>query len=147
MVSVTNFSYSAPSFYALSALSSPMQSRDFLCRLHLKDMLALDWQHQDTWLERDVQNDMARNCQLPIAMKAGITEWQALYQGRQMSLGWDWFLGIDGQVYAYQAVPPRSNMHSLDDTGYDHDAASLERSLWAIIAALPWQAEVVVATA
>jgi Domain of unknown function (DUF4902) len=130
------------SFYAFSGQTGRLQSRDFLRRLRAKDMLALDWQHQDTWLETDVQDDMLRSCQLPIAVYSGITEWQASYQGQPISLGWDWFLGVDGQVHAYQAVPPRSNLQVLDAAGYDRDAGSHEYALWALIRTLPWQAQV-----
>jgi hypothetical protein len=133
------------SFYALCGQAVRLQSRDFLRRLRVQDMLALDWQHQDTWLETDVQDDMLRSCQLPIAQYSGITEWQASYKGQPISLGWDWFLGVDGQVHAYQAVPPRSNLQLLDAAGYDGDAGSHEYALWTLIGTLPWQAQVAMA--
>lgn len=54
----------------------------------------------------------------PGARRAGITEWQGRFQGRLVSLGWDWVELSDG-LRRLDVVGPRSNLRLLDGVGYD----------------------------
>jgi hypothetical protein len=75
----------------------------------------------------------------PRCSAAGVTEWQGLCDGGQVSLGWDWLCLDDGALVVLATVAPRSNVMLLDRAGYDLAPALLDAGLWQAIQSLPWQ--------
>ena len=73
------------------------------------------------------------------AHSAGITEWQGLYAGRLVSLGWDWLRLDDGALVAETTVPPRTNLMLIDAQGYDMTLGACNAVLNQLIRALHWQ--------
>lgn len=71
--------------------------------------------------------------------RTGYTEWQAFWQGRALSLGWDWVTHRDGGIQRSDTVPPRSNLRLVDACGYDFGLDDELPGLCARIDSLRWQ--------
>jgi hypothetical protein len=71
--------------------------------------------------------------------RAGITEWIGQWGDACVSLGWDWAQMEDGSIWALKAVPPRTNLMSVDAKGYDMPCEQGLGHFWALIDTLPWR--------
>lgn len=111
-----------------------MCSADFQIRLKGSQVQSLQWRHLDTSL-------LAGSTMTGIQSHGveGLTEWAALYQGKRLTLGWDWVLCNDGQLLAGKEVPPRANIQLLDPSGYDLDHEACAAGLLAMVSKIPWQ--------
>lgn len=76
-------------------------------------------------------------------LQGGFTEWEGLYGGAALTLGWDWVMHNDGYICALREVSPRTNLLVLLTGGYDPSPQESERALWAYIDTLPWQKQVI----
>ena len=117
-----------------SSLARPLGlSADFQIRLNASQLALLEWDHLDTDYHDANEIPCGRCC-----ATEGFTEWCVSFQGRTLTLGWDWTLCDDGQVIANPAVPPRTNLQCLDQAGYDRSHEAHIDALWRVISAIPW---------
>ena len=74
----------------------------------------------------------------PCLTKKGFTDWQAVMDGRLLSLSWDWYQSFDCEVSSDLAGGLRTNILCVDDRGYDLSIASSETLLATVIEGLDW---------
>jgi hypothetical protein len=127
-----------PSSYAMSL--PQVYSSDYYFRLAAHELADLELQHSVSVQDTAALADVYR---IGLAgRRAGLTEWEGLYQGSALSLGWDWAELEDGDIRAITLVAPRTNIQLIDIKGYDMTDESATACLWAFIATLPWQQSV-----
>ena len=124
-----------PSSYAMSL--PQLYSSDYYLRLAARELADLGLQHSVSVQDTAVLVDVHR---LGLAgRRAGFTEWESLYQGSLLSLGWDWAELEQGDLRAITLVAPRTNIKLIDIKGYDMADECATACLWAFIATLSWQ--------
>ena len=127
-----------PSSYAMSL--PQVYSSDYYFRIAAHDLADLELQHSVSVQDTAVLVDVHR---LGLAgRRAGLTEWECLYQGSPLSLGWDWAELADGDIRAITLVAPRTNIKLIDIKGYDMTDEAATACLWAFVASLSWQRSV-----
>ena len=114
-----------------------LHSHDHRVRLRAPALFTIVLEHGCTMQDFSVLYDkVPRHLS---AASAGVTEWQGLFAGRLVSLGWDWLRLHDGALIADSTVGPRSNLQLIDAQGYDLGAQQCDAALWQWIRATPWQ--------
>ena len=122
-----------------AAMAHPqLHSHDHRIRLREAALFAIVFEHVCSMQDFSVLED-ARPAHRAVH-SAGLTEWQGLWSGRLVSLGWDWVRLHDGALVPETTVPPRTNIMLIDRRGYDMSLRDCDAGLWQLIRALPWQA-------
>ena len=124
--------------HAVNYTMAPPQlhSHDRLVRVRADAMATIVLEHAWTVQDGGVLEDEDSD-----ACSAGITEWQGTWQGRVVSLGWDWRRLQDGAILPVECVAPRTNLMLIDDRGYDCHGRR-DAALWQLVRQLRWEAEV-----
>ncbi len=70
--------------------------------------------------------------------KKGYTDWQAITDGKLLSLSWDWLHHFESGVCFDFTGGLRTNVLCLDERGYDLSIATSEALLSEVIEGLDW---------
>lgn len=116
-----------------------MHSLDYFARVRIDSLLALNWEHIETFLDASDPMDFSLSGRTKDYLVCGGTEWQAFHESRALSLGWDWIQSDDGALNVSLADQPRSNILVIDAIGYDLDIAATTKFLRQIIESVPWK--------
>lgn len=114
-----------------------LHSHDYLIRVSSRALHRIPFQHICTVRDpapRDGHALHARGTK-----RTGYTEWQAAWQGKVLSLGWDWIEHGPRCVLRSDSVAPRSNLRLVDARGYDFRPDDEIHYLCHRIDTLPWR--------
>jgi hypothetical protein len=106
-------------------------------RLKASDLVRTGLEHNFSFLDDLVQADAPE-----ASPAAGCTEWIGTFQGKTITVGWDWYLDTDVEVTLLRAVPPRSNICVIDEKGYDLDDSESTDLLFDFLNSRFWHAPV-----
>ncbi|MBC5767568.1 DUF4902 domain-containing protein [Ramlibacter albus] len=118
-------------------MSVPSHSFDRRVRLKTEPLRTIVFEHVCTLQDLSILDDSNHIGEPPVS--AGMTEWQARFDGHLLSLSWDWMRTKDGTLIADTSVPPRSNLQPIDARGYDRTEHDTHAILWSVIGAMSWQ--------
>lgn len=118
-----------------SSYSSTVQlhSIDYYHRLQKEQLTQLRWEHLCSVIE-------SKNAGITIR---GYTDWQAIMDGSLLSLSWDWLHHFEYEIQSDFGAGLRTNIHCVDDRGYDLSLSNSEALLSEVIERLNWHQFVV----
>lgn len=124
-------------FQSQAPVFAQLHSQDYLVRVAPRMLWEIVFDHVCTVQDPAVLED---NAMASIdSRRTGYTEWQASWDGRTVSLGWDWVERADGDMLRAGAVAPRSNIRLIDPRGYDYRLDDELPAVCARIDSLAWQ--------